>query len=115
MDGDLHAALAAVVSADEVVPPGLGERDEVLSTAPVPIRSINSAVVVAGSVDLIHIIHILLIPERDLVIDIESVVVGPESVVDVWVPASVLSNDVVSGRAEGEEEEENKDEWRNCV
>lgn len=63
MDGDLHAALAAVVSADEVVPPGLGERDEVLSTAPVPIRSINSAVVVAGSVDLIHIIHILLIPE----------------------------------------------------
>lgn len=59
----LHPALATIVSAYEVIPLGLGECDEVLPTAPVPVRSVDRAVVVAGPVHLVDIVHILLIPK----------------------------------------------------
>lgn len=42
----------------------------------------------------------------DEVADVEGLVVGPEGVVDAWVPALVNADYVVGGGGGGEEEEE---------
>lgn len=62
-DGDLHAAEAVPVSADEVVGLGLVERDEVLAGAPVAGEAVHGAVVVAGPVHLENVVHLLLVPK----------------------------------------------------
>lgn len=63
-DGDLHAVEALAVPADEVVPLGLVEQDEVLAAAPVAGGSFGRAVVVACPVHSEHVVLVLLVPKR---------------------------------------------------
>lgn len=63
-DRDLHAVEALAVPADEVVPLGLVERDEILAAAPVAGGSVRRAVVVACLVHFEHVVLVLLVPKR---------------------------------------------------
>lgn len=62
-NGDLHAIKALTISTDEVISLGLGEKDEILATGPVPNNSIHCAVVVSCLVHFEYVVHCLLVPE----------------------------------------------------
>nr|DAD38182.1 TPA_asm: hypothetical protein HUJ06_008823 [Nelumbo nucifera] len=101
-DGDVHAVIATV-GPDEVITFRLVKRHEVLAAAPV----LDSAVV------LIRLVRseggvLSGIARRgealtDEVTDVESVVVGPECIVDSRVPAAAGSDNVVSFADEGDD------------
>lgn len=60
---DFHTVKTTAGTADEVVALRFVEKNEILSTAPVPYGAVESAVVVTGFVHLNHIVLRLLVPK----------------------------------------------------
>lgn len=60
---NLHAAEAAAISTDEVVPLGLIQQDEVFPAAPVSGGPLRRAVVVPRLVHLEHVVLCFLVPK----------------------------------------------------
>ncbi|WVZ24180.1 hypothetical protein V8G54_002724 [Vigna mungo] len=92
----LHSTEALAISTDEGY--------EILSTAPISHRPFSGAVVIPSLVHLKHIVLVFLVPECYKVADVESVVVGPESVVEARVPPTIGTDNVVGGGGYGGDE-----------